>query len=409
MLQYQYVAQTSSGKIERGQIGGSNPSEVQQQLARTGRRLVGIEEAQTTHSLRVIWLSFRQRHRLKLRFVRSSDIELMLQQLSVMLGSGLELTPSLRELSTLSVKKSMRQLCGDLADAVEHGTTFAQALTDTRAFPPVVTRLVHVGEETGELPIALKRAAEFAESRRQTTSNLVSALAYPALVAIAACSVAAYLVGFAIPKLAVFLHAMGRKLPAMTQSLVDVATLVQRFGTEVVVTFIAAICALAFVYLWPPGRYRIDQFLLRFPLVGPLLRMAETQQLASSLALMLRSGVFLPEAIETAASLHRNRFLEAQVRRSREHLAMGKDLANAFNGLGFESMLSSMIAIGERTGDLPKSLEHVATFYADQVARKLKRFGKIIEPTIIVVVGGLVGYVYIAFFMALLSAGGNFK
>ena len=105
MLQYQYVAQRSNGQIERGQIGGSTPSDVQQQLARTGRRLVGIEEAQSRHALRDTWLSFLQRNRLKFRFVRSSDIELMLQQLAVMLGSGLELTPSLRELSTLSVTK----------------------------------------------------------------------------------------------------------------------------------------------------------------------------------------------------------------------------------------------------------------------------------------------------------------
>lgn len=88
---------------------------------------------------------------------------------------------------------------------------------------------------------------------------------------------------------------------------------------------------------------------------------------------------------------------------------MGNDLAGALGVYGFGPMLSSMIAVGERTGELPKSLEHVARFYAAQVDKKLKRLAKLMEPTIIVVVGGFVGYVYIAFFMALLNAGGNFK
>ncbi|MFC1758713.1 type II secretion system F family protein [Planctomycetota bacterium] len=408
MLEYQYVARTNDGSIVRGRIGGSSPSDAKEKLSNRGRRLVGIEEVASKSSamgdllmpVRRLW-SFRS--------VRSSDIELLLQQLAVMLGSGLELTPSLRELSRLSSKKPLQNLCAELADAVEQGTSFAAALTDTGSFRSVVTQLVHVGEQTGELPTTLQRAAEFSESRREAMSNLLSALAYPALVAIAACSVAAYLIGFAIPKLAVFLHAMGRKLPAMTQSLIDVASVAQRFGPQVVVLAIAAMAAFAFIYVWPPGRYRIDKSVLRLPLVGPLLRMAATHQLASSLALMLRSGVFLPEAIETASTLHRNRYLKSQVKRSRERLAKGEDLASALTDRGFETMLPSMIAVGERTGDLPKSLDQVATFYAAQVARKLKRFGRLIEPAIIVVVGGLVGYVYIAFFLALMSAGGNFK
>ncbi len=88
---------------------------------------------------------------------------------------------------------------------------------------------------------------------------------------------------------------------------------------------------------------------------------------------------------------------------------MGQDLATALAGPSFSPLLVSMVAVGERTGDLPKALEHVANFYAAQVGTQIKRFSRLFEPTIIVVVGALVGYVYIAFFMALLSAGGNFK
>lgn len=407
MPAYTYVAKTSTGAIERGRIVGAGPADAKERLAQRGRRLVGIQPTDVDSDRRD---SFPGPFHFRLfRTLRASDVELMLQQLTVMLASGLELSQSLRELSLLSSRRQQKQLCTELAEAVEQGSTLADAFTRSQSFSPVVAQLARVGEETGELPTTLQRAAEFVESRRQTVSNLWSALAYPVFVAMAACSVAAYLVGWAIPKLAVFLHAMGRKLPTMTQSLLDVAGAIQVFGPHCLVMLAAAAVALVLFYIWRPGRYQIDRYLLSLPIVGPLMRMAETNQLASSLALMLRSGVFLPEALETAATLHYNYFLSEQVARARKKLALGQDLASSIRGFGFSPMLASMIAVGERTGDLPNALEHVAKFYAAQVETKLKRIARLIEPTIIVFVGGLVGYVYIAFFMALLSAGGNFK
>ena len=406
MPEYLYVAQTSTGGIERGRIGGSSRSDAREKLAQIGQRLVGIEEAGAKKKREINSARMRLP---KLQLIRSSDIELMLRQLSVMLESGLELSSSLRELSRHSPKRRQRYLYDKLAVAVEQGSSFANAVTETNAFPPVVAQLIRVGEESGQLPIMLQRAAGFMENRRQAVSSLLSALAYPTFVAIAACAVAVYLVGWAIPKLAVFLHAMGRQLPAMTKSLIDLSSLVQARGIQAFVLIATTMVAVALVYAWPTGRYRIDKGLLRIPMIGSLIGMAATYQLASSLALMLRSGVFLPEALETASKLHRNRFIAAKVASSREQLANGKDLASCLRGHGFGPMLSSMIAVGERTGELDKVLEHVAKFYGNVVQTRLKRLSRLVEPAIIMVVGGMVGYVYIAFFMALMSAGGNFK
>jgi len=407
MPEFSYVAQSSSGTIERGRIHGPGPADVKEQLSRSGRRLVGIKKARNqTFDLNSLLARVRN---WRPRSIRSSDLELMLQQIAVLLESGLELTSALGELRVLSPNRRLQQLCAELTEAVENGKSFSTSLSETGFFPPVVVQLARVGEETGELAVTLQRAAEFVENRRRVRGNLLSALAYPLLVAIAACAVATYLVGWAIPKLGVFLHAMGRKLPAMTQSLLDISSMTQQYGAQLGVFLFAGLLALALIYAWRPGRYRIDRALLRLPLFGPLMQMAATQQLASAVALMLRSGVFLPEALEVAAKLHSNQFLSAQVAGAPDKLATGNDLAEALSGSGFAPMLSSMIGVGERTGNLPHALEHVAKFYAVQVDTTLKRLGRLIEPTIIMVVGGIVGYVYIAFFMALLSAGGNFK
>lgn len=406
MPEYLYVVQTDHGAIERGRITGSAPADAREKLSHRGLRLVSLQESSIHRwTVRDLVAPFRRRT----RSLRPTDTELTLQQLSVLLGSGLELAPSLRELGIHSAKRRTQQMCVALAEAIEQGKSFEAALAETQAFPAVVTRLARVGEETGELPVMLQRAAEFVETRRLARGSLLAALAYPLLVAIAACSVAVYLVGWAIPKLALFLHALGRELPAMTQSLLDISSIIREYGPLFSLLVATGVLAVGLVYSWKPGRYRIDKALLRVPLIGPLMQIAETQQLASSLALMLRSGVFLPDALHTTATLHRNAYLAAQVARSREKLAMGEDLAGSFRDGGFAPMLSSMIAVGERTGELPRTLDHVAKFYAAQLQTRLKRLGKLIEPTIIFVVGGGVGYVYIAFFMALLSAGGNFQ
>jgi len=405
--QYTYVARSEAGKIERGEIAGATPAEVQAVLRQRGQQLVGIEPLNRPTSGAWKWaVSFATPQRITLR---SAEGELLLHQLAAMLASGLELTPSLKELAEYAPKPRIRNLCNRLSHAVEEGSTFSAALLQFSSFPPVVAKLAHVGEETGELPVTLKRAADFLEKRRQTIGSLFSALAYPVVVAIAACSVAAYLVGWAIPKLATFLHAMGRTLPSMTQSLIDLSRLVQTYGPLFTVLMISSLTALALLYLSKPGRYGIDRILLRLPLVGRLLQMAETQQLASSLALMLRSGVLLQDALDTAASLHRNHFLADRVRQQRMRIARGQGLTQSFGDAGFAPMLRSMVGVGEKTGDLPNALEHVANFYATQVDTSIKRMARLIEPAIILFVGGMVGYVYVAFFMALLSTGGNFK
>ena len=406
MLEYAYVARTEGGAIERGNVLAAAPAEAQRMLAGRGRRLVSLQEAPTSSLLSQAARSFCW---LRMPSLQRVDAALLLQQLAVMLGSGLELVPSLRELSVHSPNRRDRQVCGELAVAIERGDSLEAALAKAKAFPAVVMRLVRVGEETGELPTMLRRAADFLDARRQSKGKLVAALAYPSLVAAAACSVAGYLVVYAIPKLGTFLEAMGRELPAMTQSLLDLSEAVRRFGPAATAIAFLMVAAFAIAYGWKPGRYRIDRALLRVPLVGQLIQMAETRQLASSLALMLRSGVFLPEALQTTAVLHRNSYLADRVAKSPDRLAAGSDLSTALGGHGFASMLPSMIAVGERTGELPAALEHVATFYGSQLDARLQRLTRLIEPAIIAVVGGGVGYVYVAFFMALLGAGANFK
>jgi type II secretory pathway component PulF len=407
MKTYEYIAQDAANQIVRGRLQAEHPGEIRARLQARGIRLLTVEQS----NWGMLELRWEQAGSLlRKRPLRGVEVELFLQQLAVMLGSGLELTAALRDLEQHSTSARLRATCRNLLTQVQAGDSFAESIANSKRFPPIVQQLVGVGEQTGELPITLERAAEFLERRRATLGGIRSALSYPIFVAVSAFTVAIYLVVSAIPKLSLFLNTMGRDLPAMTQSLVDLSDFVRQYGVVLSVSSVASLVAIGLLYCWAPGRYRIDRLILRIPILGSLAQVAETQQFASTLALMLRSGVRLPEALEAGAKLHSNHYLAEQVRQMVRRVVAGQALADSIGtDRGFAPLLPNMAAVGERTGDLPKCLEHVALFYNKDLDRRLKKFVGLLEPAIIVFVGGIVGYVYIAFFMALISAGGNFK
>jgi type IV pilus assembly protein PilC len=170
---------------------------------------------------------------------------------------------------------------------------------------------------------------------------------------------------------------------------------------------LAAVAAGVMVYKWPPGRALIDRWALRTPVLGKVLRLAGTVTFASSLGVMLRSGITVLEALRTVEGLHANTHLASRVAAARDAVMEGGDLARPLaEKQAYMPMLSSMVAVGENTGQLDEVLERVTVFHEAQLKAAIKKLSALIEPLTIVVVGGIVGYVYLAFFMALFAAGG---
>lgn len=406
---YQYVGARLDGSIIRSQLAAADKPTARRSLDQQGIRLVSLsdESASTKQNqLRVarqVWKRIEQR----LGRVPSRHLELLIEQLGVMLQTGMPLVQSLEHCEHSFASRGVQRVCRELRNRIESGNSFAEAVATSEAFPSVVRHLIAVGETSGKLPLVLSDAAGFMARRRETTSALLGALAYPTVVSVAAVGVAVYLVGWVIPKLAGMLESMGRKMPPMTQRLVDLSDWGRVWGTELGIASVAALLGVLWLYLRPETRPSFDRWLLRIPLLGNVLRMSEAQFLSNSLAIMLRSGVSLQDAIKTIASAHRNHYLGSIVAASVARLAHGESLTVALRG--FDPLLNSLISIGERTGELVKALEHVAELYTRQLDLSLKRLSRIIEPAIIIVVGGAVGYVYAAFLMALMSTGANFQ
>lgn len=342
------------------------------------------------------------------RFFRrmpSFDVEMGLRQLASMLASGVTLMLALRTVAEQAATRRAGAVWSDVADAILAGTSFSQALArDGRTFGEVCVRLAEVGERSGELEHALSRAAEQLESARTLRTAVVNALVYPVLTLLLTAAVCGYLVVCVIPKLGEFLSEAGGALPAMTQMLLDVSGGFRQYAPEIAVGVCAGAALWQVVRLNESGREGEDLVLLRLPVVGKILRVSGTAMLARSLQIMTESGVTMLEALETAGKIVANRRLRRRVVEARARILGGASLAEALaEAKEFMPMLRHMAAVGEVSGSLPGAFGETARFHELILAMTIKRLGILIEPVMIVVTGLVVGFVYVAFFMALFA------
>ncbi|HEX4132435.1 MAG TPA: type II secretion system F family protein [Pirellulales bacterium] len=406
MSTFAFVARDPGGRLQRGELEAASATALAGQLRDRGWLIVDIAVPKpSVKSASEQLADFNVLRRLP---PRSFDIELSLLQLGVMLRGGLTLLSSLNTVAEQARRQTMADIWRDVAARVQAGSSFADAMAQHRCFNRLVVQLVRVGEQTGNLERVVGRAADILERRRGLRSSLLTALSYPALVLVAAVGVTAFMVVSVIPKLQVFLTALGRKLPWMTQLLVDISNWVQTYSVHVVTGIVAFIVGGTALYLWPPGRYWCDRLALRMPVLGALFRLAATATFSRSLGILIRSGITLLESLRTVEKLHRNHYLRERVATARDSVLHGGDLAEPLRmHHAFMPMLGAMVAVGESTGTLDDVLDEVASFHESQLQVAIRRFSAIIEPVIIVVVGGIVGFVYISFFVALFSAAGS--
>ena len=340
-----------------------------------------------------------------LRPIRPFDTELALRQLSLMLHSGVSLLPALETVAEQSPSPRAARIWLAARDAVASGAPLSTALAaHPRRFGAAAIELVRVGEQTGELDTALRHAADQLEARRNLRTLLANALSYPLFAIILALGVSAFLVLGVIPKLADFLESGGAALPASTQFLLDLSFWIRARGPILLSVLGGALALYLLLRLIPSGRLALDTLSLRLPVTGRLRRLAGTALFARAMGMLTGSGVTLLVSLDTARALLTNRRLAARVRAATDAVLRGGALAPALKARhDFTPMLSRMVAVGETTGSLSDAFTEVARFHEMMLAVAIKRFGSAIEPLLILFTGAVVGYVYIAFFMALFS------
>ncbi len=409
MPEFSFQARDSGGRPQSGVLAADNPSQLAAQLR--GRGWIVMEVSAARRRAPGIGRVLAAANPARWLSASRLDVELGLRQMATMLRNGLTLLSALRTAAEQARRAAMARVWTGVAEQIEEGSTFADALAaHGRLFPSMVVQLVRVGEESGTLDKVLKRAAAHLERSRLLRATLRASLAYPAFVLLAALGVTAFMVFGLFPKLQKFLGGQHKKLPQMAQVLMDIATWMNANGIILLLIVLAVLVLAAVLYRLPWGRSRIDRGLLRLPLIGGLLRLAGTATVARGLSILLDSGITLFMALQTVRGLLSNRAMQTRLETARGAVMEGSTLADPFiEGKEFTPMLGRMTAVGESTGTLGAVLDEVADFHEGQLAAAVRQLGVWVGPLTVIVVGVIVGFVYIAFFLTLLSVAGGVR
>lgn len=394
---------TPDGRKERRAVEAQDRAAAMRILRAEAAAVISLEERDAAPGAAAP-AGRKTRRRTRLLRPRGLDVEFGLRQLSSMLRSGLSLLIALRTSAEQARTRRAARVWTGLGDEIETGVTLCSAMEESRCFDPYTLALVRMGEQSGELDATLERAAEHMGRRREMRMMLVNALIYPALVVLMTLGVVGFIVLRVIPQIQSFLAQSNQALPAMTQMLLDISLAVREHGRQAAAGILAAVLALFLARRTPRGREQTDRLALFLPVSGRILRLSATAAAARGLAILLDSGVSLLDSLETAAALIRNRRLRRRLTDAREAVIRGETLAGALAAAPeFMPMLAKMTAVGEATGTLGATLGEIARFHEMLLENAVRRFGALIEPVLILVVGGIVGFVYTAFFLALFS------
>ena len=403
---FAYTALTASGSELSGKQTSVDLNAAAQELRNRGLRVLELKKARGQGGFlgqanASDWLASQ-------RSVSSSALIFFFRQMTFMLRAGLPvmqaLQLSLAQISSARLKLTLRLMLKD----IESGHAMSLAMKKhPDVFPNMAVNLVVAAESTGELDTIMERLAIHLEKKAAIRAHMINAMIYPVVVLIAAIAVGLFMTLKIIPKFGDFLLAQGRALPPSTQNLLDFSSYVQTHGLQIIAVSIALIISLLIIYNIKRGRYIIDSLLLRVPIFGGMITTGSMAQMTWALSILLSSGVTVFNALKITSELINNRVFADKLLNGSEHILNGKDLSSSIKHPQMPILVLQMITVGEQTGSLDHVLKELGNYYEQLLDVAIKRLSAMIEPAMILLIGGMVGFVYNAFFQALFSLVGG--
>jgi type IV pilus assembly protein PilC len=384
-----YSARTVGGDIRRSEIDLPSKDHVLAYLRRQKLIPVSVREKPKD-------ISLAQRKKVKAR-----EIVIFTRQFATMINAGLPLVQALDILARQTENAVLKKAVQDTLYDVEAGNTLADALSQhPKIFSQLYVNMVSAGESGGLLDTILLRLATFLEKSEQLARKVKGAMVYPAVVLGVAVIAIAILLLFVIPTFESVFASFNQTLPLPTRMVIGMSTILQSYWWAMGVGIVIAVLIFRRWVGTATGRLRFDRFMLRVPVLGPLVRKAAIARFTRTLGTMLSSGVTILDGLEITARTAGNRVIHDAVMESRTAIAGGKSIAEPLRETDvFPPMVTQMIHVGEETGDLDGMLSKIADFYDDEVDVAVENLLKVLEPALIVILGTVVGGMIVAMYL----------
>ncbi|WP_309400846.1 type II secretion system F family protein [Cerasicoccus maritimus] len=406
MAQYQYKALDAQGKPTSGRIEAENAKDAALRLRQQSIFVLEISES----SVRSEANDSRIRQGLgglnpkRWLPVMAGDLVIFFRQFSLMLRAGYTVLQALNAAKTMQSKTRLIRAIDQMGERIKSGSSLSASMSvDKRLFSPLMVNLVAIGERSGNLDAILIRLAENLERTKELKRQLLSALFYPMIVLMTSIVVVSGLVIWVIPRFATFLEVRNVALPRSTQMLLDVGDWTLHYG-KILGPLIGVLIFLLFAaYTFEAGKQVIDRVFLNLPLVGTAIQYSAMAQAGWSLSLLLRSGLPALDSLRINGKAAGNLAIRDSFVKAADELLVGRALSRSFEQPHFPLMMRHMAAVGEKSGELDVVMEDVGQYYQSELAAKVKLMSAMIEPVLILIVGGLVGFVYFSMFQAVMS------
>lgn len=327
------------------------------------------------------------------------------QQLSTLQDAGLPIVRSLKILEGQQKPGVLKNALMDVAEDVESGATLSEAMgKHPKCFDRLYVGMIKAGEAGGVLDTILDRLALFMEKSLKLKKKVIGALIYPIVVTVVAVGILAGIMTFVIPAFKKMFEETGIPLPAITELLINVSSFVANYWFLLPAFPIALVLAVKLTASHPKGKYMLDKFTLYMPVFGTILHKSTISRFCRTLGTLISSGVPILESLSITRESTSNDVIAKAIDDVHASIREGESIARPLQDAGvFDDMMINMVDIGEETGELDKMLVKIADNYDDDVDIAVESLSSIIEPILIVGMGGAVGFIVIALFLPLIS------
>ncbi|RST53876.1 type II secretion system inner membrane protein GspF [Variovorax sp. MHTC-1] len=339
------------------------------------------------------------------RVFNSTTLSVWTRQIAGLVSSGLPLERALTALTDEAETEQQRNLIASLRAEVNAGSPFGRALAQhPREFSPIYTAVIGAGEQSGNLGLVLERLADDLEQRQALQQKLVGAALYPAIVTLVAIVIVIFLVSYVVPQVANVFAGTKRALPILTVAMLALSDFVRNYGWAMLGAIVLATLGARIALARAAVRERFDAAWLELPLVGRLARGYNAARFASTLAMLATAGVPILRALQAASETLSNRAMRADALDALVLVREGAPLASALaQKKRFPGIVSMFARLGEQTGTLPLMLQRAATQLGAEVQRRAMHLATILEPLLIVAMGGVVMLIVLAVLMPIIQ------
>lgn len=385
MPHFKYVARDSNGKKVSGKIEVQNERNLYSYLKSENLFCIKYKELGIKKSL--------GKKKLKLK-----SVVILSKQFAAMLSSGVSIIKCLDILYNQVEDKKLKKHLYAIYETIQKGNTLSSALKqEGELFPPLFISMVRVGEESGNLERVFERLATHYDKEKELKDKTINAMIYPIILSVVSIIVMGILLVYVIPNFFEMFQADLESLPGSTRLLMGMSEGVRMYGYHIGVTLCSIILGIWMFKDTPQIKKIKDTLVLNMPVIGKLNRVIISARFAQTLSTLYASGLSLLESLEITQDVLNYSLLDASLNQMRENVSKGMPLWKAIQGIQvFPPMLSHMIEVGEESGRLDDMLEKTAIFYEQEADTAIKRMIAVIEPTMVVVLGLLVGFIVAA-------------